>query len=141
MHVLNNKINSQAPKQKERENSCELGQSWEQDLVACLQHGVCPFPVSEFCLALLSSAVLGRAAELEGSKADAFHYPLFQQPPDCYQGHESLNFRDCISHSSMTSNVKGELGLANSCTDFSAPISLGWDERDGICACILFYRS
>lgn len=99
-----------------------------------------PFPVSELCLALLSSAVLGRAAELGGSNASTFLI-LFQQPPNCYQGPESLAFKTCISHSSMTSNMRGALGPANSCAGFSAPISLGWDERDGICACILFYRS
>lgn len=58
VHVLNNKINPKAPKQKEMQNSCELGQSWEQDLVACLQHGACS--VSRIralpCSPLISSA-------------------------------------------------------------------------------------
>lgn len=62
--------------------SCELGKSWQQDLVVCLPRGARSLAAPALC----TGAAGQRWAQQQScgaSHAGDLPSPLFQQPPDC----------------------------------------------------------
>lgn len=122
------------------QNSCELGQSWEQDLVACLQHGAC----SLLCITALPGSPLissaGQSKRSGGSNASAFPYPLSQQPPDWIRDLNLWLLETAFFTHLWPLIWREHWGQLTPVLVFLHPSAWG-GMKERVCACILFYRS